>query len=212
MALAQKYLRILAEEIHSSVVATTDDEGHPVTRAIDIMLADADTFYFLTAKGKAFCDQLQRRPYIAVTGMTGGSTMERKAVSVRGKVSCIGTQKLDQIFLRNPYMAEIYPTEVSRKALVVFKMERGEGEFFDLSTKPITRETFAVGGAEESAEEAPFFITDACIGCGKCVDVCPQQCIDTTKLPFRIEASHCLHCGNCLTDCPVGAVVRRERA
>ena len=32
------YLRLLKEEIHSTVIATADGEGRPVTRVIDIML------------------------------------------------------------------------------------------------------------------------------------------------------------------------------
>lgn len=40
--------------IHSTVVATVDAEGHPVTRVIDMMLHDDNRLYFLTAKGKVF--------------------------------------------------------------------------------------------------------------------------------------------------------------
>ena len=55
------YLRILRNEIHSTVMATVDEEGHPVTRVIDIMLADDETFYFITAKGKSFTHSLRIR-------------------------------------------------------------------------------------------------------------------------------------------------------
>lgn len=54
------YLRILKEEIHSTVIATIDGEGRPVTRVIDIMLTDEESLYFITAKGKAFYAQLWR--------------------------------------------------------------------------------------------------------------------------------------------------------
>ena len=43
------YLKYLTEEIHTVVAATTDDEGLPVTCAIDMMDADEDGLYFLTA-------------------------------------------------------------------------------------------------------------------------------------------------------------------
>ncbi|MGI5990592.1 MAG: 4Fe-4S binding protein [Lachnospiraceae bacterium] len=217
---AKQYLSILENEIHSVVCATTDDENRPVTRVIDIMLSDDHTFYFLTAKGKEFCRQLTARRYIALTGMSGGEGMDRahasmnkKAISIRGIVECIGTQKLQEIFDKNPYMAEIYPTEQSREALVVFRMTSGRGEFFDLSTKPITRESFAIGDAEAAEDfgtHEPYFITAACSGCGKCLTVCPQNCILHDAIPFQIDQRHCLHCGNCFTDCPVGAVVRRQ--
>ena len=78
------YLRILREEIHSTVIATVDGEGHPVTRVIDIMLTDENSLYFITAKGKAFYAQLMENPYVAISGMCGGEgTMNKKAISVR---------------------------------------------------------------------------------------------------------------------------------
>ena len=78
------YLRILREEIHSTVIATVDGEEHPVTRVIDIMLTDENSLYFITAKGKAFYAQLMENPYVAISGMCGGEgTMNKKAISVR---------------------------------------------------------------------------------------------------------------------------------
>lgn len=213
----KEYLQILRNEIHSTVMATVDDEGHPVTRVIDVMLVDDTTFYFLTARGKAFYHQLMKDKYIALSGMTGGEGMDiseasihKKAISVRGTIENIGTEKLDEIFEKNPYMAAIYPDQKSREALEVFRMTDGKGEFFDLSTKPITRDEFYVGknaGTGRKAEIKPaYFITDRCIGCGSCAAVCPQGCIDTSKVAFVIEQEHCLHCGNCFSDCPVSAV------
>ena len=36
----EDYLKILVEEIHSAMVATIADDGHPQTRVIDMMLYD----------------------------------------------------------------------------------------------------------------------------------------------------------------------------
>ena len=44
------YLKYLVEEIHTTVVATVDDAGLPVTAAIDMMDYDEGGLYFLTAK------------------------------------------------------------------------------------------------------------------------------------------------------------------
>ena len=52
------YLNYIVKEIHTTVVATVDDEGLPVTAAIDMMDSDGNSLYFLTAKGKSFYDRI----------------------------------------------------------------------------------------------------------------------------------------------------------
>ena len=201
---AKNYLEYIVREIHTTIVATVDDEGLPVTAAIDIMAADEHGLYFLTAKGKGFYDRLVKRQYLALTALKGEDTMSCVVVSVRGKVRELGNERIPELFELNPYMKEIYPTEESMQALTVFQIYEGSGEWFDLSKKPIERASFTFGGAKKRAEG--YFITDACIGCGSCAAVCPQNCIMTERIPYVIEREHCLHCGNCLTACPVGAV------
>ena len=201
------YLNYIVHEIHRTIVATVDDEGLPVTAAIDMMDCDDDSLYFLTAKGKGFYDRLTKRGFLAFTAMKGEDTMSSIAVSIRGKVRELGYDRIPELFEKNPYMHQIYPTEESMKALTVFQIFEGSGEWFDLSKKPIERASFTFGGSEKKTEG--YFITDSCIGCGNCVSVCPQNCIRQDGVPFQIEQDHCLHCGNCMNACPVGAVVRR---
>ncbi len=201
------YLNYVVHEIHRTIVATVDDEGLPVTAAIDMMDCDDNSLYFLTAKGKGIYDRLIRRQFLAFTAMKGEDTMSTVAVSIRGKVRELGYDRIPELFDKNPYMHQIYPTEESMKALTVFQIYEGSGEWFDLSREPIERASFTFGGADKKAEG--YFITDSCIGCGSCVAVCPQDCISQDSIPLRIEQEHCLHCGNCMKACPVGAVVRR---
>lgn len=205
------YLRILKDEIHSTVIATVDEKGRPVTRVIDIMLADEESLYFITAKGKAFYSQLMENPYVAISGMCGGEgTMNKKAVSIQGKAVNIGSEKLEEVFRQNPYMAEIYPQEESRKALEVFRVAEGTGEFFDLSVKPVYRDSFVLGtGRQETGQAGGYVITDRCRGCRICYSRCPQKCIDMSSRPFVIRQEHCLHCGNCMSACPFSAVEKR---
>ncbi|MSS19973.1 4Fe-4S binding protein [Pseudoramibacter porci] len=204
---AKDYLDYIANEIHRTIVATVDDEGLPVTAAIDMMDSDEKGLYFLTAKGKGFYDRLKKRGFLALTAMKGEDTMSSVAVSIRGKVRELGYNKIPELFEKNPYMRKIYPTEESMQALTVFQIYAGSGEWFDLSKKPIERDSFTFGGVEKKAEG--YFITGTCIGCGSCAAVCPQNCIMTDSIPYVIEQAHCLHCGNCVTACPVGAVERR---
>lgn len=206
--MAKDCLRIISDEIHTTIVATVDDEGLPVTAAIDMMMSDESGLFFLTARGKSFYERLTKRKYLALTALKGEDTMHSLAVSLRGKVQELGSALLPMLFEKNPYMAEIYPTEASREALTVFQIYEGSGEYFDLSKRPIDRTSFSFGGAENKAEG--YAITGTCIGCGSCVTVCPQNCIASGNVPFVIQQEHCLHCGNCLVACPVGAVVKRK--
>ena len=201
---AKEYLAYIVNEIHTTIVATVDDEGLPVTAAIDMMDSDERGLYFLTAKGKGFYDRLIKRGFLSLTAIKGQDTMSSTAVSVRGKVKELGYERIPALFEKNPYMHQIYPTEEAMHALTVFQVYEGTGEWFDLSKKPIERASFTFGGAQNKQEG--FFITDACTGCESCIAVCPQNCIDSAIVPFHIEQTHCLHCGNCMTACPVEAV------
>lgn len=203
----REYFSFIVDEIHSTVIATVDDNGLPVTCAIDIMDFDENGLYFLTAKGKGFYDRLKKQGFIALTGMRGKDTLSCVAVSVRGKVREVGTTLLPTLFQKNPYMNEIYPSVESMSALTVFQLYEGSGEWFDLSKKPIERAGFTFGGGKANQER--YFVTDKCIGCKLCYSRCPPKCIDIEKKPVVIQQEHCLHCGNCYEICPVHAIEKR---
>lgn len=115
----REYFSFIVDEIHSTVIATVDDNGLPVTCDIDIMDFDENGLYFLTAKGKGFYDRLKKQGFIALTGMRGKDTLSCVAVSVRGKVREVGTTLLPTLFQKNSYINEIYPSVESMSALYV---------------------------------------------------------------------------------------------
>ena len=163
------HLRYLVEEIHTTVVATVDECSLPVTCAINLMDWDENGAYFLTAKGKGFYNRLAKKQYLALTGMKGEDTMSCVAVSVRGKVREIGPDRLSVLFEKNPYMAQIYPTEISRQALTVFQLYEGSGEWFDLSKKPIERASFTIGNTHTHRRTGSPMHVQAAAPVSRCV-------------------------------------------
>lgn len=197
-----EYLKLLVEQIHSAVVATIGADGHPQTRVIDMMLWDDRGVYFLTAKGKAFYEQLMKQKYISLS-----ATRDQYSVSLRGEITNIGSEKLDEIFEKNPYMQQIYPAD-TRSALEVFAIYKAEGEFFDISDPShVTRDSFTIGDVRK--RETGYFAGEGCIGCKLCYSVCPQKCIDISEKPVIIDQNHCLHCGRCAEICPKQVIEKK---
>lgn len=203
---AAEMLQHLQRDIHSVVMATVDTRGRPATCVMDVMLADEEGLYFLTAVGKAVYRRLRAAPFVSLTGFTGRDTLSAVSVTVRGPVREVGPGLLPRIFEENPYMAALYPTASSREALTVFVLYAGQGEWMDLSQRPVYREAFAFGG--RAVTEAGFAVGEACTGCGRCLSACPQQCIRLETGRAAIQGAHCLHCGRCAQVCPHGAIVR----
>ena len=50
-----------------------------------------------------------------------------------------------------------------------------------------------------------FFATEACIGCGKCVKLCPLNNI-TLKDKMPVWGNQCTHCMACIGNCPKDAI------
>lgn len=190
-----EYLKILVEDFHSTTIATIGADGHPQTRVIDMMLWDEAGVYFLTAKGKAFYDQLMEQLYVALS-----ATKDKKAISLRGKIENIGREKLDEIFEMNTYMQRIYPGE-TKSALEVFRIYEAQGEYFDISDPAhVVRASIQIG--EPVLLKSGYYVGKECIGCKLCYSVCPQKSIDISAVPVVINQNHCLHCGRCAEICP----------
>ena len=184
-------------KIKDVAFATVDSEGRPQVRIIDVMLADEETIYFCTARGKAFYHQLCEGGYVAVSGLNKQFQMFR----ISGKAQKLGDQRrwIDEIFARNPSMNDVYPRD-SRYILEPFFIRIEQMEWFDLGVSPICR------GEISLSTEKGFVIGPNCIGCGKCMRSCPQQCICAGS-PYQIAQEHCLHCGLCADTCPVHAIL-----
>ncbi|MCD8311198.1 MAG: 4Fe-4S binding protein [Firmicutes bacterium] len=186
------------------VFATVDCDGNPQVRNISAIHYEPDAIYFFTARGKNFCRELLSDGRVQVLGYTRYKEMIRlsaRAIPVPQEEQQKWT---DVIFDEQPYLSNVYPGE-TRKIGIVFEIRDAEIEYFNLGVNPIFRETYTIG--KGYIRPKGYHITDACIGCGKCVKVCPQRAIEKGK-PSVIHQEHCLHCGNCFENCPVGAIER----
>ena len=142
-ALSLACFRRIVEEMHTTVVATVDNEGLPVTCVIDMMDYDAEGLYFLTNFGKSFYGRLKERGYLSLSATDGKPTMECTAVTVAGRVREEGPEVLARLMEKNPYMYELYPTEERRATLRAFKIVDGTGNLYELGEKP-PRQTYFV--------------------------------------------------------------------
>lgn len=52
-----------------------------------------------------------------------------------------------------------------------------------------------------------YIITDACVGCTRCVQHCPVDCISgSVREVHYIDPQACTHCGQCYDVCPINAI------
>ena len=183
--------------------ATVDKTGAPQIRCISAIHYEPDLLYFFTARGKAFCDELLTDGRVQILAYTRYKEMIR--LSGRALPADDQAAKIDTIFAEQPYLANVYPGD-TRNIGIIFELKDLTIEYFNLGVSPIFRETYAVGQAQIS--EKGYRITDACIGCGICLEHCPQKCIVPGER-YTIRPEHCLHCGACRENCPVKAVEKR---
>ncbi|MBQ7521823.1 MAG: 4Fe-4S binding protein [Clostridia bacterium] len=186
--------------------ATVDEDGNPQVRNISAIHYEGTDIYFLTAREKSFARQLYDDGRVQISGYT----RFKETIRVSGKA--VEIPKEEQIKWRNilyqeqPYLENVYPGE-TKNIDTMFMIKDYTIEYFCLSTRPITRACFVVGNAV--LKPKGYTITEKCIGCGKCIRVCPQGAIHKGEpKPFVIRQNNCLQCGNCFENCPVQAIQR----
>ena len=51
-----------------------------------------------------------------------------------------------------------------------------------------------------------YIISEQCVACGNCREICPVEAIREGSPRYTIDADKCIDCGNCAGECPVDAI------
>ena len=149
------YLKLLVDEIHSTTVATIGSDGHPQTRIIDMMYYDEEGVYFLTAKGKAFYDQLMEQQYVAI-----------------------------EVFWLYEAQGEYFdisnPSNIVRDTITIGKTEAVQTGYFIGKECIGCKLCYSVCPQKcIDISSVPVTINhNHCLHCGRCAEICPKQCIE----------------------------------
>jgi len=200
---------------------STQYHGEVHTRSAHFNGFDEDGLYFRTMANKPYARQLRETGKLTVWGITnsylsddGGNPLFPPSLSLRliGDVRAVPPEviiekaRLNQRLQTAAQDIGKYPAMANGN----FRMFRAKGELFDADFEmqfrdhKVLRTRFAFGGA--SFNPAGVRITDQCIECGVCKEVCSFKAIHEGT-PYACIPERCDDCGSCLGVCPVGAIL-----
>ena len=116
--------------------ATVDSEGAPQIRNISAIHYEPQALYFFTARGKDFCRELLEDGRVQILCYTKYKEMIR----LSGKAYAVADEEQikwrERIFEEQPYLSNVYPGD-TRDIGIIFCIDQGEVEYFNLGVKPI---------------------------------------------------------------------------
>lgn len=203
--------------------ATLDGRGGVDSRIAHFFACDDEGLYLRTMTVKPFYRQLVEGGQLSVCGerTEGPCTWDEDhmphfqpgtMVRVSGSVRLLSQDEVAAKAAENPefHVATYDIAKYPETRVLVLHSAWGEVYHYDFNLvhmdHKILRERFAWGGA--TFTPPGLEITDACIACGQCADVCTHKAI-VPGTPYSIRGSWCDECGNCYHVCPVGAVVSK---
>lgn len=107
------------------------------------------------------------------------------------------------------HFTEVYVADAIRRApaLVVVSHFKGhEMAGFGGAIKNMAMGGAGVRGKREQHKTHVKIDTEKCVGCGRCVQVCPQSALSLIDGKSHVDVSKCIGCFECITVCPVKAI------
>ena len=124
------YLKLLVEEIHSVVVATVDETGHPHIAVMDMMWEDGKKVYFCTENNKAVYRQIKENSNVSFCSHKADFSY---VLSISGKATFVNDINLKARALDEyPALKEMFKTP-NNPILELFYVDVEEVDTFDFA-------------------------------------------------------------------------------
>lgn len=211
------------DKIGCCTFATIDGE-YPETRIAHFLAYDEEGIYFMTMTTKPFYKQLKETGKVSVCGLYADSRVETTEsgnlkfdggffIRVTGDVREVSIDEIKQ--KNNPDFQYCIEDQARYPTMTAFVLYKAKGEIFDYDFEKeqrdhkLERVRFSYGDFE--VEKPGLTITEKCIGCGKCYEVCTFDAIEKDGKKYKIRGNRCDECGNCYTVCPVRAITSKGK-
>ncbi len=162
-------------------------------------LTDSNTLYrgsrsnavdhLITAIEHGFCYTVAGAPLIIADGLTGKN---HHAVHIRGN-------HFSSVLISGDIAA-------SPSMLVLSHFKGHEVAGFGGAIKNLAMGCAPPAGKQQQHSARPMNVEGRCVGCGKCIEVCPRHAIDLEAGKSSIRKEECIGCFECMTVCPEEAI------
>ncbi|MES9997345.1 4Fe-4S binding protein [Desulfovibrio aminophilus] len=216
------------KEIHERIreigclTFTTLDGGTPHSRIAHVCGCDERGLYFLNMSVKPFYRQLKANGKVALCGIfpsgrpTGKNPVGQPAfepgytLRITGEAEEVPLAEIEAgAAAGDATFRYVLEDHARYPDIRLFRLHRGKGEIYDYDFEmerrdhKLLRTRFSFGG--ETHEEPGCRITDACVACGACAEICTFKAVVPGE-PYRIDGARCDECGSCILACPEGAI------
>lgn len=184
---------------------------------------DAEGIYFRTMPNKPFGRQVIETGKITVCGCSDPRVLAHNdqgipsfprsyTIRIIGETRRVSAEEIIEKAKTNAALKTAATDIVKYPAMAKgnFIINKAKVEIFDVDFAmekrdyKVFRQRAAFGGA--SYNPAGVRITDDCIECGACKEVCSFKAIKEGT-PFQVNPQRCDDCGSCLTVCPTDAIL-----